>query len=133
MEDTLGNLRDSLQRSLEYLQRGFDLVMTYSELLDDVGHRYGPDSLEMKYTIGDVAKLLLGMFREMETRKLKDKVGRLVILTSVSNRHCFDIALSDWVAHARCKIFLCALNMRLGTFFCSGTKKFLDIYSVYNS
>lgn len=75
VEDTLGNLRDSLQRSLEYLQRGFDLVMTYSELLDDVGHRYGPDSLEMKYTIGDVSKLLLGMFREMETRKLKDKVS----------------------------------------------------------
>ncbi|KAK3911036.1 Glycerophosphocholine cholinephosphodiesterase ENPP6 [Frankliniella fusca] len=72
-KDALGVLRDSIERSLEYLQRGFDLVMTYSELVDDVGHSYGPDSLEMKYTIGDVGKLLTGMFRSLETRNLKDK------------------------------------------------------------
>lgn len=74
MEDALGSLRDSLERSLEYLQRGFDLVMAYSELVDDVGHRYGPDSLEMKYTIGDVGKLLTTMFRQLDSRGLRGKV-----------------------------------------------------------
>ncbi|XP_052120225.1 glycerophosphocholine cholinephosphodiesterase ENPP6 [Frankliniella occidentalis] len=78
-KDALGVFRDSIERSLEYLQRGFDLVMTYSELVDDVGHSYGPDSLEMKYTIGDVSKLLTGLFRSLESRQLKDKTNVILI------------------------------------------------------
>lgn len=77
--DALGSLRDSLERSMEYLQRGLDLVMVYSELVDEIGHNYGPDSLEMKYTIGDVGKLLSGMFRQLETRGLRDKVNVIVL------------------------------------------------------
>lgn len=79
VEDGLAGLRDSLDRSVEYLEKGMDLVMAYSEHVDDIGHRYGPDSLEMKYTIGDVGKQLTLLFHQLEAKKLKDKVNVVLI------------------------------------------------------
>ncbi|XP_041372148.1 bis(5'-adenosyl)-triphosphatase enpp4-like [Gigantopelta aegis] len=71
----------------------FVYAMVYFESIDDLGHRYGPDSVHVKGMVKEVDRVIETMLRQIETRHLDDDVNVMVL----SDHGMTDVSLSKVV------------------------------------
>ncbi|CAL8070700.1 unnamed protein product [Orchesella dallaii] len=72
-------IRDTLQAAVESLKGDFELVMVYGEHIDNVGHRYGPDSPELKQAVREVDQVLEDFLQDMEDAGLDETVNIIIV------------------------------------------------------
>ncbi|KAF4525121.1 hypothetical protein B566_EDAN005063 [Ephemera danica] len=69
-------IENTLEKALDYIQDGFNLVMAYGEHIDNIGHRFGPKSPEIIEALVDVGKVLERFFSKLSSLGLRDNVLR---------------------------------------------------------
>ncbi|XP_041372147.1 glycerophosphocholine cholinephosphodiesterase ENPP6-like [Gigantopelta aegis] len=91
---TIGQFRSAIERSLDLFgNNSADLSVVYFESIDDLGHRYGPDSVHVKGMVKQVDRVIETMLREIETRHLDDDINVMVL----SDHGMTDVSLSKVV------------------------------------
>ncbi|ODN05640.1 Ectonucleotide pyrophosphatase/phosphodiesterase family member 6 [Orchesella cincta] len=72
-------IKETLSVAVENLQKDYDLVMVYSEHIDNVGHKFGPESPELKQAMRDVDSALSDFLDNMLDTGLDEKVNIVIL------------------------------------------------------
>ncbi|OXA50136.1 glycerophosphocholine cholinephosphodiesterase ENPP6 [Folsomia candida] len=79
-QDVNTHFRDDLLNALKRLQNGFSLAMVYDDLIDHVGHKFGPDSNELKLTLVHRDAQIRELLMAIQMSGMANKIN--VIITS---------------------------------------------------
>jgi len=72
-------LASNLDDTIKMLESGYDLVMLYSEHIDNKGHQYGPTSPELKEAVQEIDHQLDRFMKTLEEHRLNETVNVMIV------------------------------------------------------
>ncbi|CAG7821731.1 unnamed protein product [Allacma fusca] len=92
------SINKTLSVGLEKLRDGFDLVMLYGEEIDNLGHKYGPDSYEMQTALLELDAVFMEFLEGLDKYpRLRKKLNIII----VSDHGMTDVRPSRGVTYLR--------------------------------
>ncbi|CAG7718636.1 unnamed protein product [Allacma fusca] len=73
------NIRQTFNIAVQKLKQDFDLVMVYGEHIDNIGHKYGPNSNELKQALIDVNNMLNELLDQLIDSQMDEKVNIVIL------------------------------------------------------
>lgn len=69
----------NIQRALQKFDDGYDFVQVYTEHTDNTGHKYGPDSEDVRQAMRDLDDVLMQLMTGLEQMGLLNKVNIVIV------------------------------------------------------